>query len=79
MQNTTAIELPEWISNDETKTLVGLSPDHLKRLARSGELVSGHHFMQLGKSRNSKYRWHLPHLIEHFSSRKLPARPQKSS
>ena len=78
MNSSSTIELPMWISGDQTKAWLDLSHDHLKREARKGKLVQGHHFIQLGEEKNSKYRWHLPHLIEHYSSRKLPAPPPKS-
>ena len=79
MNPSSTTELPMWISGDETKAWIDLSHDHLKREARKGKLVKGHHFIQLGGSENSKYRWHLPHLYEYYHSRRLPAPPPKSS
>lgn len=79
MNPSSTIELPMWISGDETKAWIDRSHDHLKSEARKGKLVIGHHFIKLGESQNAKYRWHLPRLIEYYSSRKLPAPPPKSS
>ena len=69
----------EWISGDELKSLLGLASDTCKREARKGNLIEGHHYVRLGRHTNSKYRWHLPNLRKHFTTRQLAARPPKLS